>query len=137
MRPNPDKLGVSVFFQTWNNRITIIDKQKLEFSYRYSDKPIKDVSITNHENNMPLSYKGFELSYVYDFTLWQGQFIFATGNGLYISEPYSNEIHCLMSAPDLLFFSLCPLNDCLYIGTSDGLYCVEAGHFLDIVAKAK
>ncbi|MHC4351281.1 MAG: hypothetical protein ACYS0H_01065 [Planctomycetota bacterium] len=107
--------------QTWHHRTAIADGKSLEF---LCDKygAIKNVAVRSTEDCLLLSYRGFELSYVFDFTLWQGNLIFATGNGLYASKPGSNEIRCILCEPDLLFFSLCPVDDKMYIGTSDGLY---------------
>jgi len=69
---------------------------------------------------------------VFDFVFWKGQLIFATGNGLYISKPGSNAIRCILSEPDLLFFSLCPLNNRMYVGTSNGLYYLKTDHFIGL-----
>ena len=80
-----------------------------------------------------LCYQGFELSYVFDFVKWHGQLFFATGNGLYVTKPGSNRIRCLLSEPDLLFFSLCPLDRRMFIGTSQGLYALEADVFLEML----
>lgn len=134
-----------VILQYYGKRTTVVDGKTLEllkrnvreFSRRNIKKGVMEVTVSSNQEDNLLSYRGFELSCVNDFTLWQGQLIFATGNGLYISEPYSNKIHCLISEPDLLFFSLCALNDRMYIGTSDGLYRIDAGRFLDIVYKVK
>lgn len=124
--------------QTWNHRTTVTNGKTLEFSSsRKANIGIKDVTVRSAEDGLLLSYRGFELSYVFDFVLWQGQLIFATGNGLYTSKPGSNEIQCLLSEPDLLVLCLCPLNDRLYIGTSNGLYCLGTDHFIEMVKKPK
>ena len=123
--------------QTWNRRTAVIKNETLELLCSRALSAIKDVTVTNSKGDYLLSYKGFELSYVYDFTMWQGQLIFATGNGLYVSTPGSNELHCLISEPDLLFFSLCALDDRLYIGTSEGLYWVGADTFLELVKSVE
>jgi hypothetical protein len=94
---------------------------------------VREVTISSGREVPLLHYRGFELNYVFDFVKWQGQLILATGNGLYTSKPGSNRIRCLLSEPDLLFFCLCPLDGRIYIGTSEGLYCVEADPFLKMV----
>lgn len=60
--------------------------------------------------------------------------IFATGNGLYAAKPGTNTLRCLLSEPDLLFFSCCPLKDCLYLGTSKGLYVLDGALFTKAAA---
>jgi len=127
-RMKPDTLGTGaapVVPQTWNYRTTVTNGKVLEFSCSRAIPAMKDVTVRSTEEGQLLRYQGFELSYVFDFVQWQGQLIFATGNGLYVSKPSSNVINCILSEPDLLFFSLCPLDDRLYIGTSDGLHCLR------------
>ncbi len=89
------------------------------------------------DNNVILSYTGIELSYVYDFTLWNEQLVLATGNGLYISKPGSNKIHCLISSPKLIFYCLYAFDDLMYIGTNEGFYCVGTEKFLEMVKQVE
>jgi hypothetical protein len=134
LKPNTMETDKSpVIPQTWNRRTVVISGQNLEFLCKETISPIKDVTISSNKGGDLLHYKGLELSYVYDFILWCQKLIFATGNGLYISKPGSNEIHCIISEPDLLFFSLCQCDDKLYIGTSEGLYCISADKFNELV----
>jgi hypothetical protein len=127
MKANPSEAEASVVVpQTWYHRTAIADGKTLEYSCSDKNAAVNEVTVTSGGEAQLLRYRGFELSYVFDFVQWQGQLIFATGNGLYASKPGSNEIRCLLSEPDLLFFSLCPLDDRMYVGTSEGLYCLEA-----------
>ena len=139
-RMKSDTLGTGrypVVPQTWYQRTTFTNDKILEFSCSRRNTAVKEITVRNAEEGLLMSYRGFELSYVFDFVLWQGQLIFATGNGLYTSKPGSNEIQCLLSEPDLLVLCLCPLNDRLYIGTSNGLYCLGTDHFIEMVKKPK
>lgn len=112
--------------QNWQRRTAVADGRTLEFSSRDEGGAIKRITVTDEDGAQLLQYEGFELSFVFDWVSWQGQLLFATGNGLYVSEPHSNEVRCLLSEPDQLFLSLCPLGDRMYIGTSKGLYAMDA-----------
>ncbi len=112
--------------QNWQHRTAVADGRTLTFSSRDDTGAIKQISVTEKDDGQLLQYQGFELSFVFDWVSWQGQLLFATGNGLYASSPHSNEVRCLLSEPDLLFLSLCPLGDRMYIGTSKGLYAMDA-----------
>jgi hypothetical protein len=119
--------------QTWYQRTALEDGETLEFSCSRAAGAEKEVTVKSGLGDELLRYLGFELSYVFDFVLWQGQLIFATGNGIYVCKPSSNQIRCLLSEPDLLSFCLLPLDDRMYIGTSRGLYSLEAKLFLEIL----
>ena len=136
----PNTLGTGrhpVVPQTWYQRTTFTNDKILEFSCSRRNTAVKEITVRNAEEGQLLRYQGFELSYVFDFVLWQGQLIFATGSGLYTSKPGSNEIQCLLSEPDLLVLCLCPLNDRMYVGTSNGLYCLGTDLFIEMVKKPK
>jgi len=123
--------------QTWYQRTAVANGKALEFSCSRGITAVKEVTVRTAKKNQLLRYQGFELSYVFDFVQWQGQLVFATGNGLYASKPASNEIQCLPSEPDLLVFRLCPLDEQMYIGASNELYRLGADLFLEMLKKAK
>lgn len=115
--------------QTWHHRTFVTADETLEFSCDRQNRAVKDVVVKNDKRGQLLSYKGYELSYVYDFVSWNGVLVFATGNGLYASVPGTNELQGLISDPDMSFFSLCPYKDGMYIGTSKGLYWLDQKTF--------
>lgn len=115
--------------QTWDRRTFVTNNETLELSCSRTNHAIKDVVIRSDKEGQLMSYKGFELSYVYDFIRWKGMLIFATGNGLYMSKPGSNELQCLICEPDMFFFSLCPFKDGIYIATSEGLFWIDYDTF--------
>jgi hypothetical protein len=115
--------------QTWDRRTFVTGDETIELSCGRELRAIKDVTVRSDKEGLLMEYKGFELSYVYDFIRWKGVLVFATGNGLYASKPGSNELQCLISEPEMLFFSLCPFEDGMYIGTSKGLYWIDHDTF--------
>ena len=126
-----------VIAQTWQHRTAQAGDKTLQFSCTDRREVMRDVSVEIVGGNQLVKYRGFELSYVFDFVQWQGMLLFATGNALYVSEPGSNEIRCILCGPDLLFLSLCPLGDRMYIGTSEGLYRLGADRFRELVVKSE
>ena len=95
------------------------------------------VSVTDQSGRKLLEYEGVDLNYVYDFTLWDQQLVFATGNGLCVGEPGSTTVGCILSELDLAIHSLCPVGDYLFIGTNKGLYRIDSGAFLSAVAASE
>jgi len=89
---------------------------------------VKDAVVTR-DGVEEFRYHGFALNFVFDFAVWQDAFVFATGNGLYAAHPGTNNLRCLLSEPDLLIFSFCVLKDKAYLGTSKGLYVLNAALF--------
>ncbi len=127
---------IKVIPQNWDQRTACADDSVLHISCRVADNAIKQVVVQTNEKQELMRYRGFELSYIYDFTLWNGTLVFATGNGLYASRPGSNRIHCILSEPDLQIYSLCPLSHHIYIGTSQGLYGITSDAFMQAIDKA-
>jgi len=122
---NPDG-NPPVLLQTWNARLATAGGFTL--SVLPQTGAVKDAVVTK-DGKEEFRYKGFELSYVFDFTCWQDYFVFASGNGLYAARSGSNTLRCLLSEPDLLIFSFCVLKDRAYLGTSKGLYVLDAALF--------
>jgi hypothetical protein len=115
--------------QTWSQRTATVDGKQLTLSVEESNGAVKDVTVTRDDGQVLLKYRGYELSYVFDFMVWQGQLVFATGNGLYVSRPGSNQLRCILSEPDLLLLSSCIVGDQLVLGTSKGVYSLDAATF--------
>ena len=96
---------------------------------------IHRVTVTDATNEPIFTHIGFDLNYVYDFAMWQGRLVFATGNGLYVAQPGTDELTCVMNDLDLEFFSLCPVGDKLFVGTNRGLHRTSAEVFAQLTAQ--
>jgi len=90
---------------------------------------VRDIIVFRERSGPLLRYHGFELNDVNDFTLWQGYLILLTDNGLYISRPGTNVIHCILCEPNLFLLSCCLVDDRLYLGTNFGLYVLDIAIF--------
>ncbi|MBN2589281.1 MAG: hypothetical protein JXA96_05440 [Sedimentisphaerales bacterium] len=114
------------------------EEKKLKLSYQRSNTGTEILIISSNTTGYQLMrYEGFELIQMADFELWQEQLIFATNSSLYISKPGSNSIHSIPNKDNLLFYCLRPTDDELYIGTSNGLYCIGAEQFLALVEQVE
>jgi len=118
-----------VSLQSWFSRFKLIEGQCIELRYPNTFNAINTITVSTKSGEVLLKYHGFEMNYVNDFTCWQGYLVLATGNGLYISRPGTNTIRCLLSEPDLSLLSCCLVDDRLYLGTSKGLYILDAATF--------
>lgn len=97
---------------------------------------VHSVSVSDQSGRKLLEYEGVDLNYVYDFTLWSQQLVFATGNGLYVGKPGSTTVWCVLSELDLAIHGLCPVGDYLFIGTNKGLYRIDSTSFLNVVGAS-
>lgn len=117
-----DKSAKQVVPQTWDHRFCDVDGARWTFRRSPMRDAVHRVTVTDKANKPIFAYTGFELNYVYDFTYWQGRLIFATGNGLYVARPGVDKLTCVANAPDLEFFSLCPVGETLFAGSNRGLH---------------
>ena len=121
-----DKSANRIVAQTWDNRLYEANGKR----WTFVRTPVRDamhrVTVADAANKPIFTNIGFDLNYVYDFALWQDQLVFATGNGLYVSQPGADKLTCAVNELDLEFFSLCPVGDKLFVGTNRGLYRIDA-----------
>lgn len=103
----------------------------------YMNRTGTGLTITDSEKNILIQYSTAELTSLNDIELWQGQLIFAMNYGLFISTPGSNVIHDFISKDNLYFYCLYAFENELYIGTSEGLYCISAEKFLEMVKQVE
>lgn len=118
-----------VRLEDWHHRTCRGSDALLEF--RTGGRSITVRAIGDKAGQEPLLScpRGF-LPVVRDFAFWQGMLIFATTSGLYVSEPGSNDVVCLVSDVGLSFLSLCATDEQLFVGGSHGVHCVGATDFL-------
>jgi len=120
-----DKSANRILAQTWDNRFYETNGTR----WTFVRTPVRDAihRVTVADAKKPIFTNiGFELNYVYDFALWQDWLVFATGNGLYVSQPGTDKLTCVVNELDLEFFSLCPVGDKLFVGTNRGLHRIDA-----------
>lgn len=122
--------------ENWNSRSTIMNGKQLNLKTDATQNSSKEVTVTSEGGENLLRYRGFELTYVNEFLTWQNYLVFATGNGLYISKPGSNKLHCILSEPDLRFESAVVIGQQMVLGTSKGIYILDAAAFLEAANKA-
>lgn len=120
--------------QSWDSRTTTLDGKLLTLNVKPSRSPSMDVSVTTEDGQNLFQYQGIELTYVFDFMVWHGHLVFATGNGLYVAKPGSNELRLILCDSDLLFLSARAVDDQLYLGTSRGLYAMDTRLFTTAIA---
>ena len=94
-------------------------------------------TVTDHQNNILLGYEGSDLCCVYDLVLWHGVLVFATENGLLVSEPESNIIRCVLNEVDLALYSLCAVDQHLFVGTNRGLFRIDYDTFNKLLRIGK
>ena len=119
----------SIVPQTWSARTAMMDGKEITLSAGVTHQAMKDVTVKRDDGETVLAYKGYELTYVNDFIVWQGHLVFVTGNGLYVSKPGSNKLRCILSEPDLLLLTSCIVDDTMVLGTSKGVYMLDAALF--------
>jgi hypothetical protein len=121
-----DKSANRIVAQTWDNRCYEANGARWTFVRTPVRDAVHRVTVADAANKPIFTNIGFDLNYVYDFTVWQDRLVFATGNGLYVARPGSDKLTCVMNELDLEFFSLCPVGDKLFVGTNRGLYRIDA-----------
>lgn len=104
----------------------------LEYTRRGSSS-----TVTDHQNNVLLRHEGSDLCCVYDLVLWHGILVFATENGLLVSEPESNIIRCVLNEVDLALYSLCAVDQHLFVGTNRGLFRIDYDTFNKLLRIGK
>jgi hypothetical protein len=130
-----DRTERRLMVQTWDER-TFEDGGK---TLRLKRTPLRDAvhvtTITDDTGRTLFAHEGVELNYVYDFVRWHDKLVFATGNGLYAVWPEECQLRCVMNELELEFFSLCGVGKDLYVGTNQGLLCINH-RLLDDVAPS-
>ena len=114
-----------VIKQNSQHRTRLVGDVNLEFKHHYSMAK----TVTDHYGNRLMTYEGVELRGVSDFVLWQDLLVFADSSGLYVSKSGSNQLQCSLSEKDLKIFSLCVVDQLLFLGTSDGLFRIDYDTF--------
>jgi hypothetical protein len=112
--------------QTWDERSFDDDGQTRWLRRRPHQDAVHVSTVSDDTGQKLFEYTGIELNYVYDFIRWHDRLIFATGNGLYVVSPTDRKLRCVMNDLDLEFFSLCGVDDILYVGTNQGLFGVSS-----------
>jgi len=128
--PNPNQ---AVETQGWENRTWSQGPARLQYTLQYHKDAVKKATVIDAQGKSLLEYTGFELNYVFDFALWRKHLVFATGNGLYTSQPGTNRLRCILNELDLELYSLCPVGDQLFVGTNHGVYGIDATNFDSVI----
>ncbi|MHC4176978.1 MAG: hypothetical protein ACYSWU_05705 [Planctomycetota bacterium] len=126
-----------ISLQTWRSRTLREGSRHLRYTCKPQRLAVHSASVTEQSGRQLLEYEGVDLNYVYDFTLWHEQLVFATGNGLYVGEPGSNAISCILNELDLSIYSLCPVGEYLFVGTNKGLYRIDSASFLNVLPASE
>lgn len=126
--------------QTWKERTFVGGGQRLHLKrepFGFYSKPrrlaVHKSTVSTDKGETLFEFTGFDLNHVYDFVLWRKHLVFATGNGLYVAAPMSNQLRCVMNDLELEVYSLCPASDGLFIGTNRGLHRLSAALFDEII----
>jgi len=135
-RLNPNAKN-PISLQTWESRTLRAGSRHLQYTCKPERLAVNSVSVTDQSGQELLQYEGVDLNYVYDFALWSEHLVFATGNGLYVSKPGSNNISCIFSELDLAIYSLCPVGQHLFVGTNKGLYRIDSASLVNVLPASE
>ena len=109
---------------------------KLNLKKLIRTRSYQDFTISDSEGNQLIQYPKTKFANINDIEIWQDQLVVATDSSLFLFEPDSGIVRELIRKENLKFICLCEFENELYIGTSEGLYCVCPEIFLEIVKQA-